>query len=163
MHGTYLAYRSGVIIYSLPNESHSSDYWFCLDAVVVRSCAGRIAPQLENLIFLDHVLNFTDVMIMHHTGQLLYAVAPRTLFITSLTLRPSRLFSRAFWEWGRSGSLGETLSRAQRRDQGTETPRFYGVSVFFASLYRNALTSSPIHIVWNKVFEMTCILYAPRL
>ncbi|KFY71821.1 hypothetical protein V499_08012 [Pseudogymnoascus sp. VKM F-103] len=37
------------------------------DAVVVRSCAGRMAPQMLNLVFLDHVLQFTDVMIMHHT------------------------------------------------------------------------------------------------
>ncbi|KFY33746.1 hypothetical protein V494_07353 [Pseudogymnoascus sp. VKM F-4513 (FW-928)] len=37
------------------------------DAVVVRSCAGRIAPQMQNLVFLDHVLQFSDVMIIHHT------------------------------------------------------------------------------------------------
>ncbi|KFY89185.1 hypothetical protein V500_05887, partial [Pseudogymnoascus sp. VKM F-4518 (FW-2643)] len=30
-------------------------------------CAGRVAPQMLNLVFLDHVLQFTDVMIMHHT------------------------------------------------------------------------------------------------
>ncbi|KAH6646678.1 hypothetical protein BKA67DRAFT_413150 [Truncatella angustata] len=38
-----------------------------IDATVVRSCAGRITPQLENLMFLDHVLQISDVMIMHHT------------------------------------------------------------------------------------------------
>ena len=44
-----------------------------INAVVVRSCAGRVRPQLVNLLFLDHVLQFTDVMIVHHNGQ--YAVA----------------------------------------------------------------------------------------
>ncbi|KAH8657981.1 hypothetical protein BX600DRAFT_468479 [Xylariales sp. PMI_506] len=38
-----------------------------LDAVVVRHAAGRIAPQLQNLLFLDNFLQFEEVMIMHHT------------------------------------------------------------------------------------------------
>ncbi|KAL2824488.1 carbonic anhydrase [Aspergillus cavernicola] len=37
------------------------------DAVVTRGAAGRMASQFSNLLFLDHVLNFTDVMIIHHT------------------------------------------------------------------------------------------------
>ncbi|SPJ92426.1 uncharacterized protein FTOL_13712 [Fusarium torulosum] len=37
------------------------------DAVVTRGAAGRIAHQFNNLLFLDHVLQFTDVMIIHHT------------------------------------------------------------------------------------------------
>jgi hypothetical protein len=40
-----------------------------LDAVVTRGAAGRMASQFSNLLFLDHVLNFTDIMIMHHTGK----------------------------------------------------------------------------------------------
>lgn len=39
------------------------------DAVVTRGAAGRMAPQLNNLLFLDHVLQFTDIMIIHHTGN----------------------------------------------------------------------------------------------
>lgn len=39
------------------------------DAVVTRGAAGRMASQFSNLLFLDHVLKFTDVMIMHHTGN----------------------------------------------------------------------------------------------
>jgi carbonic anhydrase len=27
-----------------------------------------MASQFSNLLFLDHVLNFTDIMIIHHTG-----------------------------------------------------------------------------------------------
>ncbi|KAJ5923596.1 hypothetical protein N7454_008841 [Penicillium verhagenii] len=38
-----------------------------MDAVVTRGAAGRMASQFNNLLFLDHVLNFTDIMIMHHT------------------------------------------------------------------------------------------------
>ncbi|KAH7261588.1 hypothetical protein BKA59DRAFT_447837 [Fusarium tricinctum] len=38
-----------------------------IDAVVTRGAAGRIAHQFNNLLFLDHVLQFTDVMIIHHT------------------------------------------------------------------------------------------------
>lgn len=41
------------------------------DAVVTRGAAGRMASQFSNLLFLDHVLKFTDIMIMHHTGSLL--------------------------------------------------------------------------------------------
>ncbi|KAF3406778.1 Uncharacterized protein DPV78_000934 [Talaromyces pinophilus] len=37
------------------------------DAVVTRGAAGRMASQFSNLLFLDHVLHFTDVMIIHHT------------------------------------------------------------------------------------------------
>ncbi|KAH7311386.1 carbonic anhydrase [Stachybotrys elegans] len=37
------------------------------DAVVTRSAAGRVLPQMQNLIFLDHLLHFTDVVILHHT------------------------------------------------------------------------------------------------
>ncbi|KAJ0420339.1 carbonic anhydrase [Aspergillus carlsbadensis] len=37
------------------------------DAVVTRGAAGRMASQFSNLLFLDHVLNFTDIMIIHHT------------------------------------------------------------------------------------------------
>ncbi|CAH0043435.1 unnamed protein product [Clonostachys solani] len=37
------------------------------DAVVTRGAAGRMAAQFNNLLFLDHILNFTDVMIIHHT------------------------------------------------------------------------------------------------
>ncbi|KAL4872668.1 carbonic anhydrase [Aspergillus spectabilis] len=37
------------------------------DAVVTRGAAGRIASQLNNMIFLDHYLQFTDIMIIHHT------------------------------------------------------------------------------------------------
>jgi hypothetical protein len=39
------------------------------DAVVTRGAAGRMASQFSNLLFLDHVLHFTDVMIIHHTGN----------------------------------------------------------------------------------------------
>ncbi|RAO73677.1 uncharacterized protein BHQ10_009689 [Talaromyces amestolkiae] len=38
-----------------------------IDAVVTRGAAGRMASQFSNLLFLDHVLKFTDIMIMHHT------------------------------------------------------------------------------------------------
>ncbi|KUL88120.1 hypothetical protein ZTR_04016 [Talaromyces verruculosus] len=38
-----------------------------IDAVVTRGAAGRMASQFSNLLFLDHVLRFTDVMIIHHT------------------------------------------------------------------------------------------------
>ncbi|KAL4887491.1 carbonic anhydrase [Aspergillus karnatakaensis] len=37
------------------------------DAVVTRGAAGRMAPQLNNMLFLDHILQFTDIMIIHHT------------------------------------------------------------------------------------------------
>ncbi|KAL3462200.1 carbonic anhydrase [Aspergillus heterothallicus] len=37
------------------------------DAVVTRGAAGRMASQFNNLLFLDHVLSFTDIMIIHHT------------------------------------------------------------------------------------------------
>ncbi|KAL3446133.1 carbonic anhydrase [Aspergillus insuetus] len=37
------------------------------DAVVTRGAAGRMASQFSNLLFLDHVLNFEDIMIIHHT------------------------------------------------------------------------------------------------
>ncbi|KAH8894493.1 carbonic anhydrase [Thozetella sp. PMI_491] len=37
------------------------------EAVVASNAAGRIAPQLESLIFLDSFLQFTDIMIIHHT------------------------------------------------------------------------------------------------
>lgn len=39
------------------------------DAVVTRGAAGRMAHQFNNLLFLDHVLQFTDIMIIHHTGS----------------------------------------------------------------------------------------------
>jgi carbonic anhydrase len=34
---------------------------------VTRGAAGRMASQFSNLLFLDHVLQFTDIMIIHHT------------------------------------------------------------------------------------------------
>ncbi|KAF7563659.1 hypothetical protein G7046_g474 [Stylonectria norvegica] len=37
------------------------------DAVVTRGAAGRMAHQFNNLLFLDHILQFSDVMIIHHT------------------------------------------------------------------------------------------------
>jgi len=37
------------------------------DAVVTRSAAGRIRPQFQNLLFLDQMLKFSDIMIIHHT------------------------------------------------------------------------------------------------
>lgn len=45
-----------------------------VDAVVTRGAAGRMASQFSNLLFLDHVLHFTDIMIMHHTGDSLFAL-----------------------------------------------------------------------------------------
>lgn len=44
------------------------------DAVVTRGAAGRMASQFSNLLFLDHVLQFTDVMIMHHTGRPVFSL-----------------------------------------------------------------------------------------
>ena len=46
-----------------------------LDAVVTRGAAGRVAHQLNNLVFLDHFLEFTDVMIIHHTGNLHFGIS----------------------------------------------------------------------------------------
>lgn len=45
---------------------------------MTRGAAGRMASQFNNLIFLDHVLQFTDIMIMHHTGE---RPAPHTAHI----------------------------------------------------------------------------------
>ncbi|KAL2210610.1 carbonic anhydrase [Sarocladium strictum] len=47
-----------------PSEILGLNKW---DAVVVRSAAGRVKPQMQNLLFLDHILQFTDIMIIHHT------------------------------------------------------------------------------------------------
>ncbi|KAL7893272.1 carbonic anhydrase [Trichoderma sp. TUCIM 5745] len=37
------------------------------EANVVRTCAGRVKSQVENIIFLDNILHFSDLMILHHT------------------------------------------------------------------------------------------------
>lgn len=68
------------------------------DAVVTRGAAGRMASQFSNLLFLDHVLNFTDIMIMHHTGRplsLLCRVSANGIYcrLLSTTLRQRRRLS----------------------------------------------------------------------
>lgn len=68
MFGRYSVYKNGVIYaraHLIVQQANRP-----LDAVVARSAAGRITPQLQNLVFLDHVLQFSEVMILHHTGEL---------------------------------------------------------------------------------------------
>lgn len=40
------------------------------EVVVALGVAGRIKHQFENMVFLDHFLQFEDIMIIHHTGVL---------------------------------------------------------------------------------------------
>ncbi|KAL5341584.1 carbonic anhydrase [Aspergillus crustosus] len=47
-----------------PWDSLGLEKW---DAVVTRGAAGRMASQFNNMLFLDHYLQFTDIMIVHHT------------------------------------------------------------------------------------------------
>ncbi|GAM35989.1 hypothetical protein TCE0_018f04737 [Talaromyces pinophilus] len=54
-------------ISQLPPEKSLPMPKIFIDAVVTRGAAGRMASQFSNLLFLDHVLHFTDVMIIHHT------------------------------------------------------------------------------------------------
>lgn len=39
------------------------------EVVVALGVAGRIKHQFENMVFLDHFLQFEDIMIIHHTGM----------------------------------------------------------------------------------------------
>jgi carbonic anhydrase len=66
---------------------------------VTRGAAGRMASQFSNLLFLDHVLQFTDIMIIHHTGnwitQILLVHDAYDLRTENITDCSAELFSNA--------------------------------------------------------------------
>lgn len=49
-----------------------------IEAVCFRNICGHVAPLLPDIVGLDQLADFQDVMIIHHTGKL------RVLFLSSL-------------------------------------------------------------------------------
>ncbi|KAJ2975429.1 hypothetical protein NQ176_g5519 [Zarea fungicola] len=50
-----------------PHEFLGLQQWGVEEVVVALGVAGRIKHQFENMVFLDHFLQFEDIMIIHHT------------------------------------------------------------------------------------------------
>jgi len=125
--------------------------YIILDAVVVRSAAGRVAPHLYNLLFLDQVLTFTDIMIIHHTGISSFfstAVSAQGLILTRPDCSASML---------RNNDVREVLKeRAPGQSGEIDNLMFPGFDEYVYCLQDGweLLLIVSLALALNKVFEM---------
>jgi carbonic anhydrase len=94
------------------------------DAVVTRGAAGRMASQFSNLLFLDHVLNFTDVMIIHHTGGYLLIHVFASMLVALIDIHHLDCSAQLFPNEGVCQVLAERSPDASREVEDLKLPGF---------------------------------------